>query len=329
MLEALSSLDQELQALGSKLFYFEGTDVQVLDKLHRSNEFDSVWFNMDVTPYAVARDKGISDWCDSKGLKCHSHEDYMLHGLDEIRTKTENVYQVFTPFKNTCLQGMVRKVQELPASDTAFVSHTLKLEDQLSKEQVDSYAPPHGKEVDISGGRPHALEVIERIDKNEYQNYEEERNDAYAQKTTRIAAYLKFGCISFREAFHASVNAYGKGSTLVSELYWREFYYQLAFHKPDLLKGQLGNGAVNQAQKARMVGIKWKPATGKFWTAWCEGKTGVPIVDAGMRQLNKTGYMHNRPRMVRCSNQDCGHVPYQKPSHQLGRWRAILCNTVD
>lgn len=173
------------------------------------------------------------------------------------------------------------------------------MEGLLTADQFDSYAPSHDPKVEIYGGREEACKILKRISEKEFINYETERNDPHAQKTTRIAAYLKFGTLSFKEVFHASVAAYTKQSTFVSELYWREFYYQLTFHKPALLCHQISSSP-NEALKLRMNTVRWRSSSDvpEHWDAWIQGRTGFPIVDAAMRQLSATGYMHNRPRMV-------------------------------
>jgi deoxyribodipyrimidine photo-lyase len=111
-----------------------------------------------------------------------------------------------------------------------------------------------------------------------------------------LATYLKFGLISCREAYHACVQGNGIENSLISELYWREFYFHLTFHKPELLQHMIGP-MENQTCKKRMMGVKWKVAEGPKWMAWCTGTTGYPLVDAGMRQVLQTGLMHNRARM--------------------------------
>jgi len=108
--------------------------------------------------------------------------------------------------------------------------------------------------------------------------------------------FLKFGLVSAREAYHAIREGNGPNDTLLSQLYWREFYYHLTYHKPELLEGQIG--LENQPLRQRMKTVKWREAGGPHWEAWCKGNTGNPFVDAGMRQMLQTGEMHNRVRMI-------------------------------
>lgn len=157
------------------------------------------------------------------------------------------------------------------------------LKTSLTASKVDSYAPPHEDGVELFGGRSHGTAILDKIGKGVFKKYEEERNDAYAHKTTMLATYLKFGVVSIREAYHASVKGNGKNDSLVSELYWKEFYAQLVYHKPELLQAQVDQSLPNVTHKIKMMDVKWKPAIGPKWEAWCLGKTGYPFVDAGMR----------------------------------------------
>lgn len=105
-----------------------------------------------------------------------------------------------------------------------------------------------------------------------------ERNDAYEDKTTKLAAYLKFGCVSPREVYHTIATTHSKNHMLLSELMWREFYFHLTFHQPRLLARQIDPETPNEALRTRMATVKWKHPEGKGWIAWCEGKTGFPLV---------------------------------------------------
>lgn len=300
MLESLKSLSDQLQTqFKSRLYFFHGKDTEVLSKISESVNIISLCYNLDITPYAVKRDKELSDWCAANKIKVVSMQDYTLHSLNDIRTKTGNVYQVFTPFKNACLKENVRLPVSFPVPKTVnvFVSQDFKLDSELSLKTVDSYALPHGDLVDIYGGREAGQTILSKISTGDFKTYDDDRNDMAAQKTTKLSAYLKFGCLSFREVFHESLKKYGAASSLVSELYWREFYYQLSYHKAELLEGQTSESSINRAQKVRME-VNWKKAIDypDIFNAWKDGKTGFPVVDAAMRQLNTT--VTNNPVLI-------------------------------
>ncbi len=187
-----------------------------------------------------------------------------------------------------------------------------------------------------------ALKILDRVKSGAFKNYEDERNDAVGNKTTHLATYLKFGVVSCREAYHAASLGNGKTDSLVSELYWREFYFQLTFHKPDLLRAQISDFP-NQCHKIKMEEVKWKEAKGNHWIAWCQGKTGFPFVDAGMREMLHTGIMHNRSRMIvamfltknLCMDWRAGekylaqHLLDYDPSQNSGGWQWSASTGVD
>lgn len=286
MLESLTSLDKDLG--GRKLICVESeNDCDVLDQL--GSRVSGVWFNRDVTPFARRRDTAIESWCKKKEIPCNIREDYTLHNMDTIFTKTGSYYQVYTPFYRACRKVPVRGPEGAPRGTGPVVAAKppkgLKYFSTGSA-QFEAYAHDAG---DIKGGRPAALAILERAQTGAFQNYEEDRNDMAAEKTTRLSAYLKFGCISIREAFAAL----SRIESLIGELYWREFYFHLTWNRPDLLKGH--------AFRVKWENVAWKPASrapAGQWNAWKEGRTGYPLVDAGMRQMQETGFMHNRSRMV-------------------------------
>lgn len=292
MLECLQELAQEISTFGGRLVYFEGDTIEVLDTLSNTVVIESVWSNMDVTPFAVARDRSITDWCKNNGINCESTDDYTLHSMDAIRNKTGGVYQVFTPFFRTCQGFSVNHPREFQTSNCFS---NLDLPGTL--DDINHYAAPRLATASVIGGRGNGIKILKDIATRKYAKYEDERNSPGDAKTTHLAAYLKFGAISVREVFQMVAESSSRSSVLMSQLYWREFYYQLTFHKPELLLGQVG-GARNFPMRQRMISTKWKPAGGKDWEAWCSGHTGYPIVDAGMRQLLETGNMHNRCRMI-------------------------------
>jgi deoxyribodipyrimidine photo-lyase len=153
----------------------------------------------------------------------------------------------------------------------------------------------------VLGGRQHALSILKKCKRGDFKDYDKERNLPALDKTTRLSAYLKFGCISIREAFYTIADTYGDDHGLVRELIWREFYANITFNKPRVLQGQISKSKrANLPFKEKYDTQKWTMnAQQKAWfTRWCNGTTGFPIVDAAMRQLNTTGWMHNRCRMI-------------------------------
>jgi len=282
MLDSLESLSHELSG---HLHYveYDKSDLKFIKQ-----QIQGVWWNKDVTPFARRRDEELETWCTKMHIPVHTYEDYMLQPVDLVKTMTDTVYQVYTPFYHAALRHEVRKPVVCTMNNIRFARFDGK------EPSIDSYAPHYPEQ--LKGGRENGLLVLTRIRRGTFNDYDTARDDPGAQKTTRLAAYLKFGCVSIREAYASMKHAGADG--IIRELYWREFYFYLTYHQPRLLEGQVGK--VNESFRARLENVQWKYAEDEpvKWQAWCEGKTGYPIVDAGMRQLKETGYMHNRARMI-------------------------------
>jgi len=174
---------------------------------------------------------------------------------------------------------------------SSFIENEEKLEFAITEEEMFEMTTEHDPLVNIKGTRAAADKIIEKIKASVFKNYGTSRDDP-TLPTTFLATYIKFGLLSCRQVLEAVRG----NEVLTAQIYWREFYYYVTWHDPKLLDGQIGEA--NKAMKIRMQNIKWKEAEGTHWDAWCEGKTGIPIVDAGQRQLLQTGEMHNRARMV-------------------------------
>jgi deoxyribodipyrimidine photo-lyase len=137
---------------------------------------------------------------------------------------------------------------------------------------------------------------LKTIKNGEFINYDNERNDL-KKETTHLSAYIKFGCVSIREVYYKILLKLGKSNGLINELIWRDFYMNITYYYPKILQGQISIKKKNQPLKDKYKIIKWSK-NNKFYKKWCNGETGFPIVDAAMTQLNTTGYMHNRCRMI-------------------------------
>ncbi|KAI8898147.1 FAD binding domain of DNA photolyase-domain-containing protein [Globomyces pollinis-pini] len=296
MLECLDELSVDIKKLGGQLVYFNDNQLTVLESISQYYEINSVLFNRDVTPYAIKRDREIFDWCAGRNIHCASSEDYTLHAMDTIKTKSNSFSLVFTPFRRECANFPVRIPWNIPANQRSFVPPNEIKRELNNISDINHFADKHEDAVDLYGGRKAALQILDKIEKGAYKNYEEERNSLYEEKTTQLAAYLKFGCVSARECYYSLLKAYGQSHGLMSQLYWREFYFHMTFQFPTLLASQVTDNP-NEPLKSRMKNINWT-YNKEHWDLWCIGKTGFPIVDAAMRQMNETGYMNNRARMI-------------------------------
>ena len=144
----------------------------------------------------------------------------------------------------------------------------------------------YNDEIFARGGRKNAQKVLNRL--ADFNDYDTDRDIPAKEATTGLSAHNKFGTVSIREVYHAVTDALGSSHTIIRELYWRDFFSHVAFHFPHIF---------GHAFHKKYEQLEWENSRKKF-KVWCDGKTGFPIVDAGMRQLNVTGFMHNRVRMI-------------------------------
>ena len=234
---------------------------------------------MDYTPYAIKRDKSIEAFCKENNINCKMTEDYLLGYIGRYLKSNRTPYIVYNGFRDNAVRFSVKKPRFIKIQN-------LKATTKLKKIENEYIEYTKNKDILLKGGRKEALEKLENV-KN-LKDYEISRNITNI-KTTLLSAYIKFGCLSIREVYYKFVELYGKKSQIVYQLYWRELYYYIAYYYPKVLNGKKFNN--------RNGDIKWENNR-EYFKKWCKGETGYPIVDAGMRELNKTGYMHNRSRLI-------------------------------
>lgn len=299
----VESLKELRKALGGKLacFYAEGDELDVFEALRGAirGRIEAVHSNRDVTPYARARDSKLEAWCLKNGIAFKQHSDYtLIEPGDELLTKTGKPYVVYTPFYRAALDRIKSRgkneesrIEIKPSRDLYDLNKDRKIQSDLDRFETQRWA--------VQGGRSGGERVLDLLRRGEWRDYGDTRDDpANDQGTTRASAYLKFGCISCREFLRAVVDAHGYDHGLVREILWREFYFHLAHHFPGVLAGQVGTRGKAKNGAFKETGEPAWHYDDKALLAWQEGRTGFPFVDAGMRQMNATGYMHNRLRMV-------------------------------
>lgn len=293
MIECIDSLNESIK---NKLTFFYGSDIDILNKILNKVQVNTVAFNSDVTPFARKRDMQIKEWCFKKNIRCITGFDYTLFEPITIQTEGHTHYEVFTPFYKKCLINMTKilKPNIVPWKTIEHMFYKPNVPIIGAITNIHKYYTKNNNKL-LSGGRRHALNILSRIAAKEFRNYDTTRDYPFLDKTTKLSSYLKFGCISVREAFWECVNAYGSSHGLVRELFWREFYTNISLNAPHVLQGQI-NGS-NMTLKLKYDGMPW-PSDKSHLDAWQQGKTGFPIVDAAMRCLNTTGWMHNRLRMI-------------------------------
>lgn len=281
MFTSLQELEEELYKKKSQLILRHGDTHQELQDLIEMHDVEAVFFNRDYTPFAIQRDKKIKHLCETLQVECKQFGDALLHEPEEVFKKDGTPYTVYTPFMKTSRTIPVRKPVQNRFSNYAQSIRTKSMSSM--KQELGIQENEH---IFVHGGREEALKVLKTIDV--YKDYKQERDIPALQATTRLSAHNKFGTISIREFYWKVVDTLGGDHTLINELYWRDFYTHIAFHFPKVF------GA---AYQDKYDSLKWK-TNKQMLKAWQDGQTGFPIVDAGMRQLNKTGYMHNRVRMI-------------------------------
>lgn len=277
MIESLKELDSELKKKGSKLHIFQGKNKTVLGKIFKELDVENVIFNMDYTPYAIKRDAEIAKLCKSKDINCIMHEDYLLAPVGSMLKKDGDPYTVFTPFKNNGYKLKIDKPSKIKAKNLTK-SNKLKTQDYI-KYNIN-------QNILVNGGRKNGLKQLKKL--KDQKKYNTNRNKLSIE-TSLLSAYIKFGCISIREVYWKVKETLGTSNSLLSQLFWREFYFYIAYYFPQVLKGKNYNEKYDK--------IKWNKSKSKF-EKWCNGETGYPVVDAGMREMNETGYMHNRARLI-------------------------------
>jgi deoxyribodipyrimidine photo-lyase len=295
----LESLAKNLETLGSRLILRCGSADAELERLIRETKAETVYFNRDYDPYGRAMEGRVQELCTRLGIECHSHQDSLLHEPDAVLTGSGLPYRVYTPYSKNWLglpktapHGRPRTLgPAAPASVTSLPLPTLE----------HWQLPPCTAQIPAPGERAARERLKHFISSGILHRYGQERNLPAGQTTSMLSPDLRYGLLSIREIYQrcqeALVDAAGKPQpaaaqasiqTYIKELAWREFYMAILWHFPQVFE---------QEFSADWVGLPW-PGTEADFQRWATGTTGFPIVDAGMRQLLKTGLMHNRLRMI-------------------------------
>lgn len=277
MIESLQDLSEQLKEHQGKLYLFHGDTHTVVEKLIKKHEIDAVFSNADYTPFAQHRDKELAKLAKKQGATWLSYHDALLTYPGQVLKDDGKPYTVFTPFFKKALTYAIPETQRVPHG-TFFTGVVAGSEGSLLK----TLMPLVNQSLFERGGTQAAKAALKRA--RSLTSYHKTR-DIPSLKTTGLSAHNKFGTVSIRQVYDVFSEV---SPDLVRELYWRDFFTHLAYHFPYVFKG-----AFHKEYDA----LDWK--NNKAWfEKWCNGTTGFPLVDAGMRQLNATGYMHNRVRMV-------------------------------
>jgi len=269
--ESLTKINIQLQEIGSSLLVKNGKTQDVWQDLLQEFDVKKVFFNKDYEPYAIQRDLVICELLAQNKIDHFSFKDHVIFEEKEI-TKADGLpYTVYTPYKNKWLERY-RTLAPVPEFTTT---------DFFTNFQKSDFSFPTLVQI---GFEENSIKVIPHNLKN-VSNYHEKRDFPALDSTTHLSPHLRFGTVSIRKLVNW---AFHKNDVFLSELIWREFFMQILFSFPKVVTNNF---------KSAYDGIQWQNNEGDF-KRWCSGTTGYPMVDAGMRELNETGYMHNRVRMV-------------------------------
>ena len=284
MVESLQSLKGEIKDLTGRncLNIYHGNLDEVLRSIHNQFQFENIYQCRDFTPYAHERTKILKL---SKDINVINVDDITIQPVGSVLTGNNDTYKVFTPYYNKCSKVAVLKPQSISSKLVENV-YKKKIKTQYSihlKDALDFFT--YNEDIAVSGGRGEALAILKNI--SEFSDYDKTRNYPI-DATTKLSAYNKYGCVSIREVYWAIKKKIPKQKDLIKQLYWRDFYYNIAEYFPIVFKSSFLEAFAN---------FPWRRSK-KDFEKWRNGMTGYPLVDAGMRQMNTIGWMHNRCRMV-------------------------------
>lgn len=292
MVESLVELQSSLKGC---LNVIKGTYTDALEEIQeKMGDISKIYISYDCTPYAKARALQLEEWVQAE--RSRTHRDIAAHIIKDnhsLLPQEGRMYQVFTAFYRA------NHTADIPRPKRVHIPQSLcicmkdrRLDLSTLLGTIHQYHPhhprhPHVPHVTMRGGRKAGLAKIQKGVLETKRGYDRDRDLPSKDGTTRISAYLKFGCISPREAYWAIADSLGRDHGIVRELFWRDFYARIVDRRPDLLDD------VDLHIRQR---LQWNASDADF-QRWCDGRTGFPFIDAGMRQLNTTGWMHNRLRM--------------------------------
>jgi deoxyribodipyrimidine photo-lyase len=290
---AVARLDEALRLRGGGLMITNGRAADSVVDLARRLGVDAVFANADYEPYATARDADAARHLAEQGRRLLLFKDQVIFEKSEVMTGGGTPFSVFTPYRNAWLKRVKEADVAAHATDAGTLAPPAGSPLRPSLAQLGFKATNLG-ELRLPLGEAGALQLLDdfagRID-----DYRATRDFPALRGPSYLSVHLRFGTVSIRELVRRARERLSDGaSTWLSELVWREFYQMVLWHHPHV---------VDRAFRPEYDRIEWEtgPQAQEHFQAWCDGRTGYPIVDAGMRQLNQTGYMHNRLRMITAS----------------------------
>ena len=269
----LDGLNKRLSENKKKIYIYKGDPIEIISKLIIKLKIKEIYLNKDYEPYAIDRDDKIEKLCVANNVSYNSFKDHVIFEEDQIVKKDGTPYVVYTPYSR-------KWIEKFQSNQLDSYPSELNLGGFVDSDKIREVNYLMDFEKNIISPKTYNLNK-DLIDK-----YEETRNFPALDSTSRIGVNLRFGTVSTRKIVKTSSER--SNNTFLKELIWREFFIQILWHFPH---------TTEKSFKDKYERIEWRNNMDDF-KLWCDGKTGYPIVDAGMNQLNKTGFMHNRLRMV-------------------------------
>ncbi len=273
---SLEQMQGELDRLKTTLDVRHGFPAVIFNELLTDYRVEKVFTNHDYEPYASERDNEIKELLHNSGIDFHTFKDQVIFEKDEIVKNDGKPYTVFTPYSKKW-KSLV-KDSNLKVNPTEKYLHNFYQQDKKEIPSLGSMGFMASNQAFVSGS----------LEEEDIRHYKERRDILSINGTSRLSMHLRFGTMSIRTLART---AWALSETFLNELIWREFYQAILWHFPEV---------VTHSFKPAYDNIRWRNDEREF-AAWCTGQTGYPIVDAGMRELNETGYMHNRVRMISAS----------------------------
>ena len=272
--QEIENIQNQLLKIGSSISVFLGKPLDIFNQLSAKNDIGTVYTNHDYEPYAIKRDNEIKEFLVSKNIDFKTYKDQVIFERNEIVKKDGTPYKVYTPFSKKWLEAFhFNGIQFYPSEENL---------DNFIKNETHQFLSLEDIRFTESSIKIESYKVNTQL----IDTYEETRNFPAKNSTSKLGTHLRFGTVSVRKMVKKASKS--DNITFLKELIWREFFMQILWHFPHTTKDSF---------KPKYERIIWRNNEQEF-EAWCKGETGYPLVDAGMRELNQTGFMHNRVRML-------------------------------
>lgn len=290
--QEVTRLQRELKGFGSSILVKYGHPLEVWKEISEEYQIETVFINHDFEPYAIQRDKEVRRLLEQKGIQFRSFKDHVIFEKEEVVKDDGQPYTVFTPFSRKWLAKLDSRISTWVNEKGEVVKDSFYLKSYPTLRYKSNFLkinPLQIPRLEELGFKPAKIDLpSKQVEQGVIRHYDQTRDFPAQDGTSKLGLHFRFGTISIREKAR---KARQLNKTFLNELIWRDFYAMILAHFPHVV------GAPFRPEYDR---IAWRNNNVEF-KAWCEGKTGYPLVDAGMRELNATGYMHNRVRMVTAS----------------------------